>query len=117
MTVRLSLVDRVIEVASDLEGRGCSLPAVLRHYRKHAAADDVVLSQFVQVTTRALRDAWPKMQDRLGPNGGNDELGLRSIVETVLDRTLHDYKRVRTGALAAVDTSEEMESLACGSRT
>lgn len=117
VTVRLSLVGRLVEVANDLEGHGCNSEAVLRHYRKHAAADDAVLSQFVQRVNQALRDAWLQMQSKLGTNGGKDELGLKGVVETVLDQVLQDYKPVRTETLAAVDSPEEMESLACGSRT
>lgn len=117
VTVRLFLANRLVEVADDLDSRGCQAAAVLQHYRKHAGADDLVLSRYVQSVTRALEDAWPQMRTKLGPSGDNDEPGLRGVVRVVLDGALRDYDRVRTETIAAVDTPNEVESLTCGSRT
>lgn len=117
VTVRLFLANRLVEVADDLDSRGCRAAAVRQHYHKHAGADDLVLSRYVQSVTQALQNAWPQMRTKLGPSGDNDEPGLRDVVRVVLDGALRDYDRVRTETIAAVDTPKEVESLICGSRT
>lgn len=117
VTVQLSLVDRVIQMATDLDGNGCELPAVLKHYQKHAAADDRVLSQYVQAVDKGLKDAWPLMAAKLSPPGHPDEDGIRQVVQNVLNRVFKDYKAVRAEANAAVDGTAEVATLVCGSKT
>jgi len=117
VTVRLSLVDRVIQVAADLDGKGCERGAVLEHYQKHAAADDRVLSQYVQAMNKGLKDAWPLMAAKLSPSGHPDEDGIRQVVQDVLNRAFKDYKPVRAEANAAVDGPAEIATLVCSSKT
>lgn len=117
VTVRLSLVDRVIEVAADLDANGCKRTAVLKHYRKHAAVDDRVLSLYVQTVNKVLRDTWPLVTAKLSPFGRLDEDGIRQVVQGVLNRASENYKPVRAEANAAVDSPAEVEALACGSKT
>jgi len=117
VTVRIYLINRLIEIASDLEVYRCKPEAVLQHYRMHAIADDMVLSRYVQPLNDALREAWPRMESKLGQSGNNDIPGLRVAVQKLLEEVLRDYDPARAGALAAVDNPKEIENLACGSRT
>lgn len=117
VTVRLSLVDRLIEVAADLDGNDCKRAVVLKHYQKHAAADDRVLSLYVQTVNKVLRDAWPLMAAKLNPLGYPDENGIRQVVHDVLNRVFEKYEPIREEADAAVDNPNEVQALACGSKT
>lgn len=117
VTVQLSLVDRIVQVAADLDSTGCDRTAVHDHYLKHAAADDRALSQYVQTVSKALRDAWPLITAKLSLSGHPDEVGLRQVVRNVLDRTSEDFRPVRQEAIAAVDDPYEIQTLACASKT
>ncbi len=117
VTVRLSLVDRVIEVAADLDRNGCKRAAVLKHYRQHAAADDRVLSIYVQTVNKVLRKAWSRMAAKFSPLGQPDDDGIRRVVQGILGQGAKFYKSIHTEADAAVDSSAEVESLACGSKS
>ena len=117
VTVRLSLVDRVIEVAADFDSNDCERTAVLKHYRRHAAADDRVLSVYVQTVNKVLRKAWPRMAAKLNPLGQPDDDGIRRVVQGILGQGLKFYKSIRAEADAAVDSPTEVESLACGSKS
>lgn len=116
VTVRISLVNRVIQIANDVDAGGCKRNVVLNHYRKHAAADDRVLSQYVQTVNKALRDAWPQMSGKLNPSGHPDEDGIREIAESVINQASDDFKSIRADAAAAVDSPSEVKSLMCSSK-
>lgn len=112
VTVRLALVNRVVEVARDLRDDPCAYDAVLRHYRKHAAADDAALSLYVALLRRELAGVWPQVEAMLGTSGKPDEVAIRQVVEPMVDRTLDDAEQVRAKAIAAVDSRREVERLA-----
>lgn len=115
VTVRLSLVNRVIQVAADLDANGCNRDVALNHYLKHATADDRVLSQYVQTVNRALRDAWPQMSAKLHPSGHPDEDGVRQIAENVINQASDDFKPIRADAIATVDSPTEVKAVTCSS--
>lgn len=114
VTVQLFLTNRVIEVANDVVAVGCQREVVWDHYRKHAAADDVVLSQYVQPVTIALRQAWSEMQDLLPPDGNTDTERLKNVVQIVLEKELQDYDQIRAKALTDVDNTPNIDELLCG---
>lgn len=111
-TARLALVDRVVGLARDLRERGCDRDAVARHYRKHALADDRVLSRHVQALNAALTAAWPRLHDALPASGPPDEAALRRVVEPIVAEAAAGIERDREAALAGVDTPAEMLALA-----
>lgn len=113
ITVRLHLTHRLIEVASDLKSKGCRPEVVWEHYRKHAAADDTVLSRYVQPVTSALETAWPELQSLLMQDVGNDAASLEDVVKSIIDRELQGYDQIRAAAFADVDSPEEVEKLLC----
>jgi hypothetical protein len=117
VSVHLSLTNRIIEVANDLESQGCRREVAWEHYRKHAAADDAVLSQYVQPVTVALQTAWPEMQDLLGQGSDNDMAALKTVIQSLLAKALQDYDQVRAEAFSAVDNPEEANNLVCRPRT
>lgn len=110
--LRLALVNREIEVARDFRDRPCFYEAVLQHYRKHAAADDAALSRLVQVATGSLAEALPGIEAKLGGSGADDEEAVRRLVVPIVQRTLDENERVRTDAIAAVDSPQKIEALA-----
>ena len=112
VTVRLALLDRVIEVARDLKGDSCTYEAVLRHYYKHATAYDAALSLYVTLLRYELTEAWPRLEGTLGTSGKPDETVIREAIEPVVGRVLSDVEQVRTKAIAAVDSGREVERLA-----
>lgn len=117
VTVRLVLVDRVLEIVRDLGERGCDRDAVVRHYRKHAAADDQALSRHVQGLNQALTAAWPVIRERLPASGDPDEAALRQTVEPVVTRSMDAAGQARRAALGEVDSAAEVVALASACTT
>lgn len=117
VTVRLLLVNRTVQIARDLRERGCDRDVVARHYLKHAAADDRVLSRHVQDLHQALVAAWPVIQKRLPASGTPDEVALRQAVEPVVVRSMAVAEQAQRAALAEVDTSGEVRALASSCTT
>ena len=112
VTVRLALLNRVVEVARDLRDEPCAYEAALRHYRKHAAADDDALSLYAALLRHELAGVWPKVEGLLGASGKPDKAAIRQAVEPVVNLVLDDVEQVRAKAIAAVDSGREVASLA-----
>jgi hypothetical protein len=112
VTIRLALLNRVIEVARDLRDEPCAYEAALRHYRKHAAADDAALGLYVALLRRELAQVWPQIERSIGTSGKPDEAAVRRAVEPVVDLVLDNVEQVRAKVIAAVDSPHEVERLA-----
>lgn len=112
VTLRLALVNRAVEVAQDFRDRPCLYEAALRHYRKHAAADDAALSRLVGIANETMTAAWPGIEAELGGSGAADEEAVRRVVEPVVGPMLDKVERTRAEAIAAADSREEVETLA-----
>lgn len=111
VTVRLVLVDRAVVVARDLRERGCDRDAVLRHYSRHAFADDQVLSRYVPIVHQALVAAWPAIRERLATTGPTNEASLRQAIDPVVAQSVDFAEKDRMAAIAAVDDDAEVLSL------
>jgi len=55
VTVALMLVDRHIEIGKELKANPCLFSLVRDHYRRHAASDDAVLTEFARSLEAALK--------------------------------------------------------------
>lgn len=100
----LALVDRRIEVASDLKSP-CLLQDVLSHYRLHAAADERAFREFSVALPARIKAAVTR---RVRPNGvtaRRDVIAAFRKLIPIMDRMRHD-------AQASVDSPSEASRLA-----
>lgn len=111
VTVRLALSHRLIDVARDLQQDPCAYEAALQHHRKHATADDALLSFYVTRLRRELADIWPKIEGMADQAGKADDRGILAAIEPMVERSLN-YEQDRKKASAAVDSRKEAERLA-----
>jgi hypothetical protein len=111
ITVRLALVNRTVEIARDLSPGSCLYEKVVQRYHKDAAADDAVLSRYVQLVTQALRESWPGIEDLLAVSKTFEEAGIRRLVEPLVDKALQDIEEVRREAMTGSNTDGEPGSL------
>lgn len=103
LNVILRLTDRNIEIARDLASIPCDKEAVLRHYRSHAAMDDVVFGLFAKTITKNLNAiTWPR---------GEEFSAIPMLASMLIEQALPDLKTKRDDARQAVDTISELESV------
>jgi len=117
VTVRLVLIDRAVVVARDLRERGCDHDAVVRHYTKHALADDRVLSRQVLILHQALVAAWPAIREQLPSSGAPDEAELRRVMGPVVTKLVDAAEKDRLVSIAEVDNDAEVIALAASCTT
>ena len=56
VTITVVLANRHIEIAQELKRNPCLFLAAEDHYRRHAAADDALLTQFIRALSSALNE-------------------------------------------------------------
>ncbi|MGE0372900.1 MAG: hypothetical protein AB7Q01_13530 [Gammaproteobacteria bacterium] len=108
--VRLILGSRFIEIAKDLEARGCRRDIVVSHYMLHAQHDDRALSAYANRALEALK-AQPEAH-LLGDPGQRDPRdAVTASIQKIMDNVLESYDEERRNALAAADNDEELKRL------
>jgi hypothetical protein len=111
VTVTFILTDRHIELAKELLTRPCLFSVALDHYRRHAAADDAVLTGFTETLAATLQ------RIPLPPVGQDpalreeDRHKIKLAVKSAIDSGLDALGAARADARGAVDTMEEVRKL------
>jgi hypothetical protein len=114
VTVKMALSQRVIEIGKDLLKDPCLFAIAQAHYQRHAAADDVVFSQYMKTIEPTLHAA------QLLPPGHDytidalDPKAIEARVHVAIDASLVPYDTARSAAQRGVDTRNEAEKMTSG---
>lgn len=111
LAVTLMLSDRRIQIGKDLLAEPCLYALAREHYRRHAAADDVALSESTPAVEKSLQQvSLPRLQHD-ATRAGADREKLQVAVRVAVDQTLAQLEAQRANAREAVDTPEEVKKL------
>lgn len=107
VTAKIALIDRRIEIASDLKDDACLFQKVLEHYRTHANADERAFKDFARTLPGKLELALR------GTAVGQPKASgaLRSSVQAAIDRLLAVLDKERAAAQLGADSPSEMANL------
>jgi hypothetical protein len=109
--VRLFLVNRTIEIASDLENHGCSLDSITAHYMKHARNDDTILMIYADRIVKALRVRFGA-HSFADPARNDNVYGAGTAIKEVVENVLQSFSQARQTAATRTDNEQELERLA-----
>jgi hypothetical protein len=108
--VRLILGGRLIEIAKDLEARGCQREVVVSHYMLHAQHDDKALSAYANRALETLKTR-PEAHLLGDPGLGDMRDTAAAAIQRVMDEVLESFDQDRGNALAAADNEVELNRL------
>lgn len=107
--VSLALVDRRIETASDLRGDTCLPELALKHYTRHAEADEHAFRLFIPSIPIRLKSTL--RSTKTGVQGGSGDL-LNTCLETALNIVFINLDKNRRQAQVEVDDPDEIIRMA-----
>ncbi len=111
LAVTLMVSDRRIQIGKDLLAEPCLYALAREHCRRHAAADDVALSESTPAVEKSLQQvSLPRLQHD-ATRAGADREKLQVAVRVAVDQTLAQLEAQRANAREAVDTPEEVKKL------
>ncbi len=119
VTVTLMLFDRHIQIGKELVAEPCLFALARDHYRRHAGADDVVLSEAARAQEVALQQIpLPRLQHDAALADA-DRQRLDDALKVAIDRTLAPFEALSTDARDKIDTFDEVQKLSstCNSGT
>jgi hypothetical protein len=107
VSIEMDLANRTIEIGRELQQQPCRFSATVKHYRKHAEADEVVFATYVLKVAETLhRTPVPLVP----PNAAAHD-AVSSWARSVVDHVLEPFSSERKVTQTAVDTPEEMRAL------
>lgn len=111
VTVTLMLFDRHIQIGKELLAEPCLFALARDHYRRHAGADDAVLSESARALEVTLQHIpLPELQ-RDAASADEDRQRVQHAVAAVMDEKLAPLDATRANARDKVDTPEEVKKL------
>jgi hypothetical protein len=117
--ITLGLANRHVQVAKEWAADPCRYEVAQAHYLRHAAADDIVVSQFARTLETTLRQA-PLPSLTGSPSAADeDRHRVEQAVTTMVESRLKALDHARADARDTVDTPDEVRKLseACSSAT
>ena len=111
VTVKVMLVNRHIEIGKELVANPCLFSVVRDHYRRHAASDDAVLTEFARKLGATLQHL-PLPSLAHDPTlAEEDQRRMEKAVTSAIDPQLEWLDATRANARDQVDTDEEVKKL------
>lgn len=111
VTVTLMLFDRHIQIGKEIVAESCLFALAADHYRRHAAADDAILSESVKALDVTLQQVLlPELQHDAA-SVDKDRQRLQDAITVAVDHTLVPVHALRADAGNQVDTPEEVRKL------
>jgi len=114
--ITFGLTNRHVQIAKEWANDPCRYAVARAHYLRHAAADDIVVSQFARTLEMALREA---LLPSLTGSVEEDQQRVEQAVTVVVESGFESLEHARADARDAVDTPDEVRKLseACSSAT
>jgi hypothetical protein len=112
--VRMVLSQRVIEIGQELTRNPCLYSIAEAHYKRHAAADDLVFGEYAKLVAPTLRAAQllPHEDDYVLDKLDTGQ--IEKLVDATIDASLVPYDDARRAAQSAVDSKTEALKMTTG---
>ncbi len=111
VTVTVMLANRHIEIGKELAAKPCLFSVVRDHYRRHAASDDAVLTEFAQALETALRRVPLPPLGHDPAAADEDRRKMEQIVSSMADDGIKSLDTARANARDGVDTADEIAKM------
>lgn len=111
VTVKVMLVNRHIEIGKELAANPCLFSVIRDHYRRHAASDDAIVTEFAWTLGAALQRLPLPSVAHDQALAETDQRRAEKIVTSAIDRRLGFLDTARANAREQVDTDKEVERL------